>query len=120
MKLNLIYIGVIYLISSIFNIRTFGNVYILRLNLVLFSVRPICRTVSDAVYVLEAIVGFDYNDAEATKKASRYIPDGGYTQFLKQGGLKGKRIGVVRNPFFKFSNGSNLSQVLEKQLQTLR
>ncbi|PWA80448.1 amidase C869.01 [Artemisia annua] len=84
------------------------------------TVGPICRTVSDAVYVLEAIVGFDYNDAEATKKASRYIPYGGYTQFLKPGGLKGKRIGVIRNPFFVFSNGSNLAQVFEKQLQTLR
>lgn len=86
----------------------------------LFWVRSICRTVSDAVYVLEAIVGFDYNDAEATKKASRYIPYGGYTQFLKPDGLKGKRIGVVRNPFFVFSNGSNLAQVFEKQFQTLR
>ncbi|GJR91330.1 probable amidase [Tanacetum coccineum] len=82
--------------------------------------RDTVGTVSDAVYVLEAIVGFDYNDAEATKKASRYIPYGGYTQFLNLDGLKGKRIGVLRNPFFVFSNDSNLAQVFEKHLQTLR
>ncbi|KAL3730862.1 hypothetical protein ACJRO7_027825 [Eucalyptus globulus] len=39
---------------------------------------PICRTVSDAVYVLDAIVGYDHNDAEATREASKYIPRGGY------------------------------------------
>ncbi|MFS8023847.1 putative glutaminyl-tRNA synthase (glutamine-hydrolyzing) [Helianthus anomalus] len=84
------------------------------------TVGPICRTVSDAAYVLDTIVGFDYDDGEATGKASRYIPPGGYTQFLKHYGLKGKRIGIVRNPFFVFSNGSNLHQVFESHLQTLR
>nr|XP_043634558.1 probable amidase At4g34880 [Erigeron canadensis] len=84
------------------------------------TIGPICRTVSDAVYVLEAIVGFDSNDRDATTKAARYIPYGGYTQFLKAGGLKGKRIGIVRNPFFVFSNGSNLPQVFENHLKTLR
>ncbi|KAM0049776.1 putative amidase signature domain-containing protein [Helianthus debilis subsp. tardiflorus] len=79
----------------------------------------ICRTVSDAAYVLDTIVGSDYDDGEATRKASRYIPPGGYTQFLKHYGLKGKRIGIVRNPFFVFSNGSNLPQVFESHLQTL-
>ncbi|KAK3028467.1 hypothetical protein RJ639_040036 [Escallonia herrerae] len=84
------------------------------------TVGPICRTVSDAVYVLDAIVGFDHNDAEATREASKYIPHGGYTQFLKIDGLKGKRLGIVRNPFFKFPNGSALPQAFEHHLQTLR
>ncbi|KAB1225490.1 hypothetical protein CJ030_MR1G018617 [Morella rubra] len=44
--------------------------------------RPICRTVSDAVYVLDEIVGLDYRD-KATIKASLYIPRGGYKQFLR-------------------------------------
>ncbi|KVI04088.1 Amidase, partial [Cynara cardunculus var. scolymus] len=81
---------------------------------------PICRTVSDAVYVLETIAGFDYNDGEATQRASQYIPNGGYAQFLKLDGIKGKRIGVVRNQFFVFANGSNLRQIFESHLQTLR
>ncbi|CDP18702.1 unnamed protein product [Coffea canephora] len=60
------------------------------------TVGPICRTVSDAVYVLDAIVGFDPDDAVATKKASKYIPHRGYLQFLKSDGLKGKRLGIPR------------------------
>ncbi|CAN6911134.1 unnamed protein product, partial [Brassica oleracea] len=43
------------------------------------SVGPICRTVSDAVIVLDAIVGYDPLD-EATKTASEFIPEGGYKQ----------------------------------------
>nr|DAD42830.1 TPA_asm: hypothetical protein HUJ06_001060 [Nelumbo nucifera] len=70
------------------------------------SIGPICRTVSDAVYVLEAIVGFDENDAEATKQASKFIPHGGYKQFLKPDGLKGKRLGITRIPFLNYPSGS--------------
>lgn len=81
--------------------------------------RPICRTVSDAVTVLDAIVGFDYNDAQATRIASKYIPYGGYTQFLKANGLKGKRLGIVRNPFFTFSD-QLVEQTFEQHFQTLR
>ncbi|KAK9169614.1 hypothetical protein Syun_001754 [Stephania yunnanensis] len=46
-------------------------------------VGPLCRTVSDAVEVLDAIVGFDWKDAAATREASKFIPYGGYKQFLK-------------------------------------
>ncbi|KAJ0076747.1 hypothetical protein Patl1_36088 [Pistacia atlantica] len=83
------------------------------------TVGPICRTVADAVHVLDAIAGFDYNDP-ATKEASKYIPYGGYKQFLKPYGLKGKRLGIVRNPFFYFDKGSPLTQAFEYHLQILR
>ncbi|XP_022897727.1 putative amidase C869.01 [Olea europaea var. sylvestris] len=83
------------------------------------TIGPICRTVSDAAYVLDAIVGFDYNDAEATGKASNYIPSGGYVQFLKADGLKGKRLGIVRDPFFKFSE-KLVAQAFQNHLQTFR
>lgn len=62
--------------------------------------RPICRTVEDAAYVLDSIVGYDPYDCQATMNARKYIPQGGYAQFLKLDGLKGKRLGIVRNPFF--------------------
>ncbi|OAY75882.1 putative amidase [Ananas comosus] len=65
------------------------------------TVGPICRTVSDAVHVLDAIVGYDPDDAEATKLASKYIPQGGYKQFLNLEGLKGKRLGILRKGFFE-------------------
>ncbi|XP_047328960.1 probable amidase At4g34880 [Impatiens glandulifera] len=84
------------------------------------TIGPICRTVADAVSVLNTIVGFDPDDSQATMEASKYIPSGGYLQFLKVDGLKGKRLGILRNPFFRFSNGSNLNLVFDKHLKTLK
>ncbi|MBA0677022.1 hypothetical protein Goari_018450 [Gossypium aridum] len=83
------------------------------------TIGPICRTISDAVYVLDAIVGFDSND-EATRHASYYIPSGGYKRFLNPYGLKGKRLGIVRNPFFKIAQGLGLGQTFDNHLHTLR
>ncbi|GAB4853201.1 hypothetical protein Ancab_017388 [Ancistrocladus abbreviatus] len=84
------------------------------------TIGPICRTVADAVQVLHAIVGFDEYDDEATKEASKYIPVNGYLQFLKLDGLKGKRLGIVRNPFANFPDGSLLGLTFKRHLQTLR
>ncbi|KAM2041443.1 hypothetical protein FF1_035009 [Malus domestica] len=83
------------------------------------TIGPITRTVSDAVDVLDAIVGYDYND-QATREASKYIPRGGYKQFLQRYGLKGKRLGIVRNPFFTSGSGSLQLQSFEKHFKTLR
>ncbi|KAL9391320.1 hypothetical protein Peur_015240 [Populus x canadensis] len=82
------------------------------------TIGPLCRTVSDAVHVLDAIVGVDSNDNE-TKAASKYIPCGGYKQYLKPNGVKGKRLGIVRNPFLSFVSEPE-SQAFENHLQTLR
>ncbi|CAI0445378.1 unnamed protein product, partial [Linum tenue] len=76
-----------------------------------FHFRPICRTVADAVHVLDAIAGFDEFDP-ATREASKYIPYGGYKQFLKANGLKGKRIGVV-------SVNAYLKQLVVSPVRTL-
>lgn len=58
---------------------------------------PMARTVSDAVTVLEAIVGFDPADT-VTARSNGRIPDS-YRQFLDPAGLEGKRIGVLRRLF---------------------
>ncbi|KAM3398716.1 putative amidase [Capsicum galapagoense] len=79
------------------------------------TVGPICRTVSDAVEVLDAIVGFDQDDFLATKKASTYIPHGGYRQFLKADGLKDKRLGISKDLF-----GSNEIKTSRQHVNTLR
>jgi amidase len=55
---------------------------------------PMCRTVEDAVRVLEVIAGYDPNDP-ITKMCEGKIPEN-YTQFLDKDGLKGARIGVFR------------------------
>lgn len=74
---------------------------------------------TDAVYVLDVIAGFDPEDSEATKEAAKFIPIGGYKQFLNPNGLKGKKLGVVRNPFLKSFNKSVI-QAFERHLNTLR
>lgn len=84
------------------------------------TVGPICRTVSDAVQVLEAIVGFDERDAKATRTASAYIPRDGYRQFLKVDGLSGKRLGILRTNFFQFPNGSIGGKIFEEHFNTMR
>lgn len=88
--------------------------------MLIIKFRPICRTVSDAAYVLDSIVGFDPRDSEATKAATKFIPAGGYKQFLNEDGLRGKTLGVVRKPFVDLSNTSLASQVFEGHLHTLR
>ncbi|XP_030531947.1 probable amidase At4g34880 isoform X2 [Rhodamnia argentea] len=77
-------------------------------------------TVSDAVDVLDAIVGYDPNDAKATREASKYLPQGGYRQFLKVHGLHGKRLGIVRHPFFNFTNKPSQALAFTKHFATLR
>ncbi|XP_020527439.1 putative amidase C869.01 [Amborella trichopoda] len=84
------------------------------------TVGPICRTVLDAVFVLDEIVGFDQRDKKATIAASKFIPAGGYKQFLKAEGLRGKRLGILREPFFNFSGTSVLAQTFETHFKTLR
>ena len=81
--------------------------------------RPICRTVADAVHVLDAIVGYDALDAAATKAASKNIPQDGYKQFLKIEGLNGKRIGIP-NGFFDFTDGTERQIVHKQHLNTMR
>ncbi|RKD92345.1 amidase [Mangrovibacterium diazotrophicum] len=58
---------------------------------------PMCRTVKDAAILLGALAEFDPNDAETHLEKGPIYSD--YTQFLKRDGLKGSRIGVVRNMF---------------------
>jgi amidase len=81
--------------------------------------RPICRTVEDAVYVLDAIVGIDHDD-NATIGTSQYIPQGGYAQFLKADGLRGKRLGIVRDLFNNIRDDTILNSTVEQHLKTLR
>jgi amidase len=62
---------------------------------------PIARTVTDAVKVLEVIVGHDPADP-VTEASEGQIPEN-YTQFLDSAGLVGVRIGVLRD-FFELAD----------------
>jgi amidase len=57
---------------------------------------PVTRTVRDAALVLDAIAGYDPDDP-VTAYAVGQIPKS-YTSFLATDGLKGARIGVIRQP----------------------
>jgi len=57
---------------------------------------PITRSVRDAAVLLDAIAGFDSNDP-VTAYAVGQIPKS-YTSFLSRDGLKGARLGVIRQP----------------------
>ncbi|MDQ0269159.1 amidase/aspartyl-tRNA(Asn)/glutamyl-tRNA(Gln) amidotransferase subunit A [Cytobacillus purgationiresistens] len=54
-------------------------------------VGPHARTVWDAAILLDVIAGFSADDH---KTISAKVPDGGYTSFLKENPLKGKRLGL--------------------------
>ena len=55
------------------------------------------RTVRDAAMCLGAIVGIDSTDEKTLVSQGKFYTD--YTQFLKEDGLKGKRIGLYKVPF---------------------
>lgn len=55
---------------------------------------PMCRTVEDATKVLEVVAGYDPEDP-VTEYSQGKIADN-YQQFLQKDGLKGARIGVLR------------------------
>ncbi|GIO69633.1 amidase family protein [Paenibacillus cookii] len=58
---------------------------------------PIARTVADAALILNATAGYDPNDI-ATAKSVGFVPKD-YTDYLDRDGLKGARIGIVREVF---------------------
>ncbi len=66
---------------------------------------PMARSVADAAALLTAIVGVDPNDRASARAAGRTGID--YTTSLDPGGLKGARIGVVRDKLFGYSPGAD-------------
>jgi amidase len=57
---------------------------------------PIARTVRDAAILLDVIAGYDPNDP-VTAYSVGQIPHS-YTEFLRKDGLRGARLGVIRDP----------------------
>src|SRR5437867_1195996 len=58
---------------------------------------PIARTVKDAALLLDVIAGYDPNDPVTAYSAGQVPPT--YTAFLYKEGLRGARLGVIREPF---------------------
>jgi amidase len=62
---------------------------------------PMARTVADAAVLLGALAGAD--PADAATRAADTRGQRNYTNFLDRNGLRGARIGVVRNRLFGYS-----------------
>ncbi|HKV27385.1 MAG TPA: amidase [Candidatus Acidoferrales bacterium] len=76
---------------------------------------PICRTVTDAAILLSALAGLDSADAATEASRGKSSPD--YTKFLDRNGLRGARIGVVRQ-LFDFSE--KLAPVMKAALDAMK
>ena len=75
---------------------------------------PMARTVTDAVILLDALVGRDKND-ETTRDAGKRAPKS-YRHFLDADGLRGARLGLV----MQFATRPELKEYYRKFVEMLR
>ncbi len=76
---------------------------------------PMARSVADATILLNAIVGVDSDDPITAQFTSNGEND--YTKFLNPDGLKGARIGVMRQ---YFGRNAELDELLEDSLAKMK
>jgi Asp-tRNA(Asn)/Glu-tRNA(Gln) amidotransferase A subunit family amidase len=79
---------------------------------------PMARTVADAVEIFNVVAGADTADAVTAASAGHREPD--YRKFLVPGGLKGARIGVLRQAYQTRTTDSEVVAVFTKALDDMR
>lgn len=79
-------------------------------------VGPMCRTVEDATKMMEVMAGIDSKDP-ITNYSKDQTPES-YTQFLVKDGLKGARIGVLRE-LSDYETDPEISVLFEKAISDL-
>jgi Asp-tRNA(Asn)/Glu-tRNA(Gln) amidotransferase A subunit family amidase len=79
---------------------------------------PMARTVADAVEIFNVIVGSDPADSVTAPADSRREPD--YRKFLIKDGLKGARIGILRQAYETATTDSEVVTVFTKALDDMR
>ena len=79
---------------------------------------PMARTVADAAAVFQVVVGYDPDDSATVAVKNKPIPN--YASFLKKDGLKGARIGVLRQAFEGSPVDSEVRAVFDRALDDLR
>jgi Asp-tRNA(Asn)/Glu-tRNA(Gln) amidotransferase A subunit family amidase len=79
---------------------------------------PMCRTVEDAVRVLDVIAGYD--EADPITRLSEGKMSESYLDHLRDDGLTGKRIGVLRYYTNKPSADPQVAQVFEEAIETMK
>lgn len=80
-------------------------------------VGPMCRTVEDATKVMEVMIGIDSEDP--ITEYSKGNTSNNYTQFLQKNGLKGARIGVLRE-LSEDNPDSEIKALFEKAIIDLK
>lgn len=76
---------------------------------------PMARTVADAATILGTLTGVDPRDEATAASAGNSHTD--YTRFLDRNGLRGARIGVLRQAF---GFHRDVDAILERSLQVLK
>jgi Asp-tRNA(Asn)/Glu-tRNA(Gln) amidotransferase A subunit family amidase len=80
---------------------------------------PMGRSVYDVAAVLDAIAGYDAADL-ATEACIGHMPDKPYTSFVRADGLKGARIGVLREMIRKGAVHEEGRALTEKAIADLK
>jgi amidase len=79
---------------------------------------PMARTVTDAVTVFQVIVGEDPDDSVTARSHDRPVPN--YEQALDPAGLRGARIGVLRQAYESPTTDAEVVQLFQRALDDLR
>ena len=85
-------------------------------NLTFDTAGPMARTVTDATILLNVIAGADPNDRLSLDVHTRYERTD-FTEFLREGSLKGARLGVARD---FFGGDPEIDRLAEAALGTMR
>jgi amidase len=91
---------------------------VMPLNLLADIAGPMARTVADAAAVFQVIVGDDPDDPVTA--ASRGRPRDDYVAALVRDGLRGARVGVLRQAYERESTDSEMVQVFMNAVQDLK
>ncbi|MHB1313641.1 MAG: amidase family protein [Gemmatimonadaceae bacterium] len=79
---------------------------------------PMARSVADAVKVFQVVAGEDPDDPVTAAARGRREPD--YNAFVVPGGLKGARIGVLRQAYERPSTDTEVVRVFTRAVDDLR
>ncbi|HEY4217257.1 MAG TPA: amidase family protein [Gemmatimonadaceae bacterium] len=79
---------------------------------------PMARTVADAAAVLQVVAGYDPDDPVTEVMKGKTIPN--YAAALDKNGLKGARIGILRQAYERASLDTEVARVFAKAVSDLR
>jgi Asp-tRNA(Asn)/Glu-tRNA(Gln) amidotransferase A subunit family amidase len=79
---------------------------------------PMARTVADAVAVFQVVAGYDPADSVTIAARNRQVPD--YAASLVRDGLRGARIGILRQAYERPTLDPEVRDVFERAVAELR